>query len=596
MSTAESYRLRRVALALLGSIMIARAAAAPSHISIADLRATAHTGGLISNRAFTPSEDAGAAHEAFVGSLHVLEAEMQTSPSELKSQHVLGKITTVFPGVDLYFFTVNGDLVPITQDVIRSGSINRGRSFWDLIVQPGRVWSEPGDGTWSRAAFPFALVNSLEGETHNGVATFAYQGGQVSNLRFQVVQQTSPYLVTDYFTASGIASASWRRAAIPHLELLSEEYRQSLADEVPIGSWAELAAQAGSESLAGFDESLPSHDGVLAGLDYHGRFYLKYCSSAAGELPWCDRARFGVWSATKALANETALLRLAQKFGPAVFDLKIADYVREAASYPAWRDVRFEDAINMATGIGNGSTKRDPNNISDGYLDPTYDAWYKAPSESAKIAALLTDGRAYPWGPGKVARYRDQDMFVLGVAMDRYLKSREGPDSSLWSMLEIEVYRPIGIHYAPTNRTIESNARHEQPLMAYGYYPTIGDMVKIARLYQHEGRNAGTQLLYSPRIHALLHASDAVGLPTGARTQFGETRYYNAFWMTSYQAGDKCRLLYPVMEGWGGDLIALLPRGATAIRLAKAAETNDDHSSDPTDMAIVANRLDAFCP
>ena len=130
-----------------------------------------------------------------------------------------------------------------------------------------------------------------------------------------------------------------------------------------------------------------------------------------------------------------------------MFELKIADYVPEAAEHPAWRMVRFEDAIDMATGIGNGSTKREPNNISDGYLDPTYSEWYEARSEGAKVAALLKNGRTYPWGPGKVARYRDEDMFVLGVAMDNFLKSKEGPSADIWSMLETEVFVPIGIHY-----------------------------------------------------------------------------------------------------------------------------------------------------
>ena len=46
---------------------------------------------------------------------------------------------------------------------------------------------------------------------------------------------------------------------------------------------------------------------------------------------------------------------------------------------------------------------------------------------------------------------------MLGVAMDRYLKSREGPAAGIWSMLEREVFLPIGIHYAPINRTIEAD-------------------------------------------------------------------------------------------------------------------------------------------
>jgi hypothetical protein len=156
------------------------------------------------------------------------------------------------------------------------------------------------------------------------------------------------------------------------------------------------------------------------------------------------------------------------------------------------------------------------------------------------------------------------------------------------------VYGPIGIHYAPINHTIEADGSEGQPLMAYGYYPTIGDMVKIARLYQNVGRHGDTQILYAPRIHALLHPQGPLGFPTGAKTLFGETYYYNAFWMNAFQSGDQCQILYPVMVGWGGNLVALFPQGSTAIRIAKAAD-DDDHSGDPTDMAVVADRIEPFC-
>jgi CubicO group peptidase (beta-lactamase class C family) len=162
-------------------------------------------------------------------------------------------------------------------------------------------------------------------------------------------------------------------------------------------------------------------------------------------------------------------------------------------------------------------------------------------------------------------------------------------------MLEHEVFLPIGIHYAPINRTIEPGGRSGQPLMAYGYYPTIADMVKIARLYQSGGRHGGTQILYGPRIRSILAAKAPIGLPTGTKTRFGETYYYNAFWMNAYRDGGRCSFQYPVMVGWGGNLVALLPEGSIAIRLAKSPN-DDDRSGDPSDLAIVANRLDPFCP
>jgi len=580
----------------LGALIIPWDAVAgtPEHFAVADFMQSQATTPLIDNSAFTPASDAPSALEPFSGTVKVAEAGMSTTPETFKTGQVLGRDPAVFPGVELQFFTVNGDLVPVTQDVIRFGSQGSGKSFWDMIVQPGRVWSEHADGGWSRAAFPFALVNSLEGETHNGLATFLYRRGKVSRLRFQIVQQTGPYYISDYFTAAGSAPMTLRGTRIVGRAALEQRYRAALADRVRFDTWEHLADIVGAQSLANFDgRLLPAH-AVAAGLDFRGTFYLAYCNSAAGPLPWCDRVRFGVWSATKALANETALLRLAQKFGPEVFDLKVQDYVDGAAAYSGWANVRFRDAINMATGVGNGSTVREPNNIEDGYLDPSYSRWYEARSSQEKVKALLETGRVYPWGPGQVARYRDQDMFVLGVAMDGFLKSREGAAASIWSMLEKEVYEPIGIHYAPTNRTIEVEGPG-QALMAFGYYPTIGDIVKIARLYHNEGRANGAQILYSPAIKALSAGDESRGLSTGESNEFGETMYFNAFWEVRYTSAEGCRWFVPVMEGWGGNLVALMPNGLTAVRIAKVPESAEPAESDPTPMVSVGNRVSAFC-
>ncbi len=558
------------------------------------------SGSLLANSMFMPPLDAAPEHAPFRGTLSLLETEMTIKPRALASRSILGRDAALFPGVAISFFTHGGDLVPVTQDVIRYGSTASGRSFWDIIVQPGRVWSDPSDGEWSRAAFPFALVNSLEGETHNGVATFLYKPGKVSNLRFQIVQQTAPFYVKDHFFAAGLVPAAFvplptTGAAAARYDALTRIYEASLADPVRIADWSELAGKVGAARLAGFDGKMPVRDIVLAGLDYEGTFYLEECVSAAGPLPWCDRARFGVWSASKALANETALLRLAEKYGPSVFDLKIVDYVPEVARHPGWEQVRFEDAIDMATGIGNGSSKSSPNDINDGYLTADYPLWYEARSAEDKVRALLDAGRVYPWGPGKVARYRDQDMFLLGLAMNNFLKSKEGSAADIWSMLEKEVFEPIGILYAPTNRTVEPDGTRGQPLMAYGYYPTIGDMVRIARLYQDGGKRGEIQILYAPRIATLLAGRARHGLPTGEQITFGETTYTNAFWVAPYRSGAGCEIYYPRMIGWGGNILALLPNGMTGIRLAKSGGMSDKAEIDTAGMAHVAERLGNFC-
>jgi hypothetical protein len=549
--------------------------------------------GLSDNEAFMPSDDAVKAKYEFLGTLVLEEVEMGTEPAQFSSMEVLGKNPKIFPAIEIAFFTRKDDLVPVSRDVIRYGSTDKGRSYWDVIVQPGRVWSEAGDEGWSRASFPFALVHSIEGETHNGLATFLYNDKQVSNLRFQVVQQTSPYYIVEYFTAWGQARASYRPGGIADLPQLQQDYDAELADSFPMADWAKLEAEVGAEALADFESAMKQDEVLVSGLVHNGTLYHKPCESAAGPLPYCGRMRFGVWSVTKAAANAAALLRLAQKYGPEVFDAKVSDYVKGTAEHDGWNEVTFGDALNMATGVGFGTTTRDPNNISDGYLEGNYAAWYEAKSEADKVAETLKSPDL-PWGPGEVARYRDQDMFLLGVAIEEFLRAKEGPEADLWAMLVEEVYRPIGIHHAPTNRTIEPNGGPGQAIMAYGYYPTLSDLAKIAQLYHQRGQHDGKQILHAGKIDELIYGTHERGLPSGEHHRYGEGRYHMAFWHDRFDSADGCQLYLPMMRGWGGNFVVLMPDAHTGIRLAKNWN-GEEVVNDITGMAAVTDGLATFC-
>jgi len=563
-------------------------------ISLAELQRSRWSGPLTDNAAFTPGVSATAARESFEGTLSFDESRMSTVPVTFTSKVVLGRDPQLFPSFKLSFFTVGRDLVPVTQDLILAASAGRGRSYWDVIVQPGAVWSTPEDNGWSRGGFPFALVNALEGETHNGVATFAYKRGRVSNLRMQIVQQTAPFYVVDYFTAAGLIPVRWAAVPSGDLDIPRRRYQAVLRDQLVIAPWKDLEARLPSVQLDGFDDSIATSSLVVSALDYDDTVYMKPCLTVVGPLPWCDRARFGVWSATKSLVNETALLRLAQKYGPEVFAQRIVDFVPQAAAFPGWQNVRFSDAANMATGVGNGSLGQDPNNILDGAVE-NYAAWYEARPAKDKIRELLAGAKPFPWGPGNVARYRDQDMFLLGVAMDNYVKKKTGATASVWTMLLKEVFEPIGIHDAPIGKTLEGSGREGQPLMAFGFYPTVSDIVRIARLYQSFGTYRGSQLLYRPRIEELFARTTDPGLPTGQRTPAGESYYFNAFWRTPFRTPQGCKLFYPQMEGWGGTVIALFPDKLTGIRIAKIWDADGGITSTTAGMAAAANNLRALC-
>lgn len=552
-----------VMVALGGSALLAAAPGVP-----ADAKGI---GDLEPESAFLPPPGAGNAHQSFHGTLVLREAAMITVPSKLRTLIPLQQDPRVFPAARLSFVSDGGELVPTSEELQRVGTLGLGRSYWDIIVQPGETWSQADDAGWSHASFPFALVNGFENETHNGMARFRYRGNEVSDVHVQISAGTAPFAIQTAFTAKAEVHARFEPLPGP-LPATIALHRRAKADQVPFASWSELEQKLG-RAAPDIDAGLDPSGIVVDGIGYQGTFYVHRCAGAAGPLAWCERRRFGVWSATKSMITATALLRLAQAFGPGVLNSRIAAYVPEAAASPRWRNVRFVDAINMATGVGNGKPDAPADAIQDGVIDETYFTWYFARSAHDKLVALVRDGRAYPWGAGRVARYRDQDMFMLGVAIDRYLKKHRSKAASIWSMLTSEVFEPIGIHIAPVNTTLEQDGAEGIPLMAFGYYPTISDMVKIARLYQQRGAWQGRQLLYRPIVDQIMDPMAPHGLPAGPTGDGAELDYFHAFWRHPFLIREGCRRYVPKMRGYGGVTIMLLPGGVTTVRVARLADS-----------------------
>ena len=589
-------------------------------ITARDLLTGATASGLTRNDRFVPSRWAKPARQQFNGTLQFDGVTMQVlsdAPGQGISNPVLGKDTTFFPDVAIEFFIVDGRLVPTTQDVIRNGILPGTRSYWDIIVQPGRVWSEPGDRGWNRASFPFALVNSIEGETHMGIALFLYRGNQVSPVRFQIVQMTSPYYVPEYFTAWGTSGARYKRAGPDddkqckpsrnatvmvqgghdgdcdngddydrdhhrgHGDQRVRDFRAEQAARLPVREWSDLERWVAPETLDDFTsysdvfQSAVVRDGVL---------YRTDCPTGAGPFPYCDDVRYGVWSVTKSAMMNVALLRLAQKYGTDFLDDPIAEYL--PTTDPDWQDVTFGDMANMASGHGPAG-------------DPTcylcdYDRWYVALSEQEKTAEALDYPSDLPTlgPPGTVFNYRDQDAYLLGAALDGLVKFHEGPKATVWKLIRNEVYRPLGIFHAPTNSTVEPDGSAGQPLMAYGYYATLDDLAKISRLFQNGGKWKGKQILH-PALVA--HYQPQVTPPAGALPASGDgsTYYFTNWWINRLQSDEGCTRYLASMEGWGGISVMLAPEKTVVMRLRNLwVDTPDPEAS----FNALTDELTMVCP
>ncbi len=533
--------------------------------------------GLVHNAYFQSVGEAGLALHAFEGRLVIGAGQARVGYLDCPPQ----TIGTREFMVD--FFTAGDVLVPVQRGLIQSAEQDDNAT---LIVSPGWVWSEPGDDGWSRAAFTFVTGDNRSNRTHNGLATFLFNGDAVSQLRFQLVQETAAWARRESW---GQLPLSYQPGPVPERESLAARFAEERAAELEIRPWSDLAARLDPDLAEGFAGAWARRHVSATGLVLDGVLYLQPCETRAGPFPDCRHMRHGVFSVTKSMAAAVSLLRLAEKYGPEVFDLEIKDYLRVTAAHDGWDHVTFAHALNMAVGVGEKSTERDPPKILSHEDSQRFYGWLDAPSRSEKLRRAFAFPN-YPWGPGEVARYDTTHTFVLAAAMEAFYRSKEGPEADLWDMVEREVLAPIGVFHAPLMRTVEADGSRGTPLFGYGFYPTIEEAAKIAMLFQQDGRHGDRQLLYAPKLREALYRTPVEGLPTGGHNRFGARRYHLSFWGQPYVSGEGCRFMIPRMSGYGGNLVALLPNDITVIRFA------DGWNYEIESMVRAADALAKLCP
>jgi CubicO group peptidase (beta-lactamase class C family) len=576
-------RLRnRLALALFSSLLalgsvLARAGSADL-LPVQVFESAHELAAPVANVAFVPGEDALPAPE-FAGVLKIQATRMQTAPV-LQPAVIQGRDVRIFPSMKLEFFTLGNVLVPVQRgEMVREIGAGPVPSYWRVIPQLGKVWREKGDGDWSRAAFPVMLVNDTENHAHQGLATFLYRPGQVSGLIIQFIQQTGPYLIKQYFVAWGFAATEFSAGDASQLQARRAEAQAELADRLPAKPWSELVKTVPAGTLDGFGGPIYPKWQVAVALVRDGSLYYQDPPTPYGAYPYPLEMRFGVRSVTKSVFAPLALLRLAQVYGPWVLALKVGEYV--PGLDPKWGRVRFMDAADMASGFGGtGSTKTHPNDIFDGYLGGDYDAWYTAPSHADKIRQIAATLRPYPWEPGTVMRYRDQDYYILGAAIDGFLKSVRGPKADILEMVKAEVLTPIGVHEVPVVRTREAGGRDGLVWCNAGYYPTLDDLAKVAMLYQARGAHGGVQILNRDLTEELMAARGAivkdgdasvgtVAAPPGGVAEDG--LYKMGFHFLRYMNGNGTVEYLPSMHGSGDNEVILFPNRMVSIVMAKAS-------------------------
>jgi len=478
-------------------------------------------------------------------------------------------------------FVQNGShLIPVQQ-----GLSYTTHPYWNYIVGPGRVWKENSDNGYTRAAFPFALIQRNSNCTHNGEMTFLFNASGISKIRYQITQETCTYYKVNMW---GQLSATYTPYAVTNATTWKAAYAQEVSNRLPTKPISALATDFPSSGVdvSKFGSNITSAHMTTYGVVINGINYVSGCGTRYGQYAFCGNMRLPSYSTAKSAFASMALMRLGQKYGTGVYNLLIKDYVPEYASAPGiWTSVTFNHVIDMTTGnyrLAGYESDEGGSYVSTFFLAEPY-------TDKITAAFNFPNKKA----PGQLWVYHSSDTFIVARAMNNYLQTQEGSDADIFNLIRDEVFIPIKLSAGTLTTLRTDNSTTGKPFGGYGLFWTQDDIAKVAILLNNQnGIVNGTQILNATILNDSLQKNPADrGIDTTGTVAF---KYNNGFWAKNMTPAEfpqyTCSFWVPFMSGYGGITVGIGPNGATYYYFSD----NEEYSW--YDAVNETNKLSPMCP
>ncbi len=517
---------------------------------------------------FAPGADATAARDTFNGTL-AFSGRMtgfRLRTDSFNSGRAPSLRLRQLPSMRIAL-TQRGDrLIPLVR-----GPVSTGHPYWDYAVGVGRVWSEPSDNRMTRAALPFALIETNANCTHNGVLSFSFDNaGAISDVTWQIASETCTYL---QFDAWGVSAARYTRGGVDGASAIARDAVE-FAGLMPTRPLSQLARDFPGVDLSAFASPADVNPAALStfGVVYGGVHYLGGCDTRAGPYPFCEELLLPSYSLAKSLAAGLGLMRL-EMLRPGAMNEPIADHV---PSCTHWGSVTFGDALDMSTGrYASSDDQADETTLTSGrfFLSTTH-------REKARLACSIYPRRQ---APGAEWVYHTSDTYVLGAAMTDTWRDANGGDF-FNDVLRDGVYAPL--HLSPeigaTRRTSDG-----QPFFGWGLTLTRDDVAKLGAYLT--APNHDTPLVDPAQLNAAMQRDPS---DPGLRAGDDTLRYNNGFWAYNAQGPLHCAtpVWIPFLSGFGGNIVALMPTGVTYYYFS------DGNDFRWARAVVAANAIAPLCP
>jgi hypothetical protein len=542
----------RLSLALLPAMLLMSCDGAPApqrFLTPAFLNGADKLGQPMPTSEYAVPGNAGPPGSQFTGTLTLVDPAEHGQLEVLLDPHDLAGANADsvrhLPDFEFGFVQRGDDLIPARRGVIRTE-----HPYWEYVLQPGKVWSEAGDGSWSRASLPFSLQERGANCTHNGLMTWLFDGnGNVSRVAYQISSETCGYLKVNMW---GIVPAAFEPGDVSGADEAIRRLDTHRAARLPVKPIVMLA-----EDYPGVDPDnigavggVKAEDMTIYGLLVDGVHYRGGCQTRHGLYPYCDSLPLPSYSTAKSIFAGLALMRMERRH-PGIAAQSVSSLVPECSA-ERWADVSLENALDMATG-NYDQTGWEADEDSVPHVDFLYFDTHEARIE---FACRHFERRAEP---GTEWVYHTSDTYVLGTALRNYVSQRH--DSSV-ELYEHVVVEPIwnALNLSPlldsTKRTYDKTA---QPFAGYGLTYEADDILRIAHWLNTEDGEFDGESVFDEQMLAAAMQRDPDD--PGLTAVYPSLRYNNGFW--GFNAGPALGcdrdVWVPFMSGYGGITVAMLP-------------------------------------